>query len=246
VESAGPTNFRHGARRGLTFIETVCAVAMLALVSAAVLGAFNSMISQQDRQNHRLGAMELCNRLVLQYLDDSDTMPASGLPIVYGNERYRWELKKVPVRLLPARPEVAEDRASASTVSVDRMQAVTVTVWLSEESGGSQTYEPSAPSATLTRLMDPIAMRNPDTTKYLGQSAAKQRELIETFRTIGRNSAAKPNTSGSTPTPSPASGGTPPSTVPGGTPAPDTGPRPSGPVKPLQKQRATGHPRNMS
>src|SRR5262245_36803557 len=138
-------------------METVCAVAMLALIAAAVMGAFNSIFAQQKRQSHRLGAMELCNRLILQYLDDADTMPAKGLPIVYGGERYRWELAEIPVRLVPARPEVAEDRANSSVLSVDRMQAISVRVWVGEESGGSETFDARIPSATLTRLMDPIA-----------------------------------------------------------------------------------------
>lgn len=185
-------NFSGPVRRGLTFMETVCAVAMLAMVAAAVMGAFNSIFAQQSRQAHRLGAMELCNRLILQYLDDTDTMPAKGLPIVYANDRYHWDLQEVPVHLVPARPDIAEDRASASVLSVDRMQAISVRVWLSEESGGSEAYDPRVPSAALTRLMDPIALRNPDTTKYLGKSAAKQRELLEKYRTIGRNAVVAP------------------------------------------------------
>src|SRR5262245_11648844 len=173
-------------------METVCAVAMLALIAAAVLGAFNSIFAQQKRQSYRLGAMELCNRLILQYLDDADTMPAKNLPIAYGNERYRWELAEIPVRLVPARPDVAEDRANSSVLSVDRMQAISVRVWLSEESGGSDAYDPRVPSASLTRLMDPIALRNPDTTKVLAHSSTKQRELLERFRTIGRNAVVAP------------------------------------------------------
>jgi hypothetical protein len=177
-------------------METVCAVAMLALIAAAVMGAFNSIFAQQTRQAHRLGAMELCNRLILQYLDDADTMPPKGLPIAYGTSRYHWELAEIPVRLVPARPDIAEDRASASVLSVDRMQAIAVRVWLSEESGGSDAFDARVPSATLTRLMDPIALRNPDTTKWLAKNPTKQRELLERFRTIGRNAVVAPKGNG--------------------------------------------------
>src|SRR5205814_10316883 len=126
VEPARTHTFKTPVRRGVTFMETICAVAMLALVAAAIMGAFNSIFAQQSRQAHRLGAMELCNRLILQYLDDADTMPAKGLPIVYGEERYRWELQELPVRLVPARPEIADDRSSSSVLSLDRMQAISV------------------------------------------------------------------------------------------------------------------------
>jgi prepilin-type N-terminal cleavage/methylation domain-containing protein len=207
VESAYKQTFTRSARRGLTFIETICAVALLALVAAAVMGAFNSIITQQERERHRLGAMELCNRLILQYLDDSDTMPAAGLPIVYGDERYHWELSEVPVQLIPARPDVAEDRSSASAISVNRMHAINVTVWLSDESGGSAQFDGRVPSATLTRLMDPIALRNPDTTNTLVTNSNKQQQFIARFRAIGRNAPAikpAPGTTGDTkPTPPP-------------------------------------------
>jgi prepilin-type N-terminal cleavage/methylation domain-containing protein len=204
VEPAPSHNFT-AARRGLTFIESICAIAMLALVAAAVFGAFNSILAAQSRQAHRLGAMELANRLILQYLDDSDTMPNSALPILYGDEKYRWELHEIPVQLVPARPDIAEDRANSgsSAVSVNRMMAINVTVWLSEESGGTAAFDAAYPSATLTRLMDPIALRNPDTTKYLSNSAIKQRELIERFRAVGRNTSVKP-ASGASGAPKPA------------------------------------------
>jgi type II secretory pathway pseudopilin PulG len=207
VEPAHTQSFRRTSRRGLTFIETICAVAMLALVAAAVMAAFHSIIAQQERQAHRLGAMELCNRLILQYLDDSDTMPTSGLPILYGDERYRWELHEIPVQLVPARPDVAEDRSTSGTsaISVNRMTAINITVWLSEESGGSAAFDPAYPSATLTRLMDPIALRNPDTTKYLGKSSTKQQELIQRFRTVGRN-ATQPKPPSNTPAAGPGAG----------------------------------------
>src|SRR5690349_3114057 len=78
VELASNTS-RATSRRGSTFIETTCAVAMLAMVAAAVLGAFTTMYGAQTRMRNRLGAMELANRLVLQYLDDKDTMPQPGL-----------------------------------------------------------------------------------------------------------------------------------------------------------------------
>ena len=143
--------------------------------------------------------MELTNRLILQYLDDKDTMPQQGLPILSENERYHWEMNVVPVRLVPARPDVAEDRTNTSSVSVDRMEAITVTVWLSEESGGAAQFDARVPSATLTRLMAPIALRNPDTTNALAHDPTKQQELIAKFRTIARNAApVKPATPGAT------------------------------------------------
>jgi hypothetical protein len=195
-----PAVHKTRSRRGLTFIETVCAVALLGIVAATMFGAFNSIIGAQKRQQHRLNAMEVANRLILQYLDDKDTMPGAGLPVEYARERYRWDLREVPVRLEAARPEVAEERSSSTPVSVDRMQAIAVRVWLSEESGGSLEYTEVVPAVTLTRLMDPIALRNPDTNKTLLEPK-KQAEMLERFRRVGRNAPAASRNRPANPTP---------------------------------------------
>lgn len=179
-------------RRGLTFIETVCAVALLGIVAATVFGAFGSIMGQQERQQHRLNAMEVANRLILQYLDDKDTMPQAGLPLAYGDSRYRWDIREIPVRLEQARPEVAEERAANAPLSVDRMQGLAVRVWLSEESGGSAEFNERVPAVALTRLMDPLAMaeRNPDSIKLL-RNASKQAELLEKLNRIGRTGGGR-------------------------------------------------------
>ncbi len=177
-------------RRGLTFIEVVCAVALLAIVAATVFGAFNSVMSAQQRQQHRLNAMEVANRLILQYLDDRETMPREGLPVTYAGMFYRWDMKEVPVHLEPARPDVAEERSAAVPLSVDRMQAIAVRVWLGEDSGGSHEYTAEVPAVALTRLMDPIAQRNPDTMNFLITNPAKRDELLRNMSRIGRNTGA--------------------------------------------------------
>jgi hypothetical protein len=196
---------RHLARRGLTFIETVCAVALLALITSMVFGGFESIYAQQLRQKHRLGAAELANRLVLQYLDDKNSLPSASLPLEYEGVRYRWTMREVPVRMVHARPEVAAERAGASALTPDRLKAVTIRVWLSEESGGSFVDDGVSPAFAVTRLMDPIAAatRNPDSSNNMFTNAQLQRQFLEEISRIGRNRAA-PRTQ------PPARGGTPP------------------------------------
>jgi prepilin-type N-terminal cleavage/methylation domain-containing protein len=181
-------------RRGLTFIETVCAVALLGIVAGTVYATFGNIMGGQARQQHRLNAMELANRLILQYLDDKRTMPQAGLPVLYGKDSYRWELSEVPVRLVPSRPDIADERASVAPISVDRMQAISVRVWLSEESGGSHGYDTTVPAVALTRLMDPIALRNPDQTWRLSRDSSLQAELLERYGRIGRNANMRSRT----------------------------------------------------
>ncbi|HYE63632.1 MAG TPA: type II secretion system protein [Phycisphaerales bacterium] len=228
-----PRRTRRSLRRGLTFIETVCAVALLGIVAATVYATFGTIMGTQDRQQHRLNAMEVANRLILQYLDDARTMPQAGLPVEYGKYRYRWELTEVPVRLVPSRQDIADERASAAPISVDRMQALAVKVWLSEESGGSLQYDTAVPAVALTRLMDPIALRNPDTNILLATDQHKQSEFLERFNRIGRNATnrGRNNASGTTPRSNPTPRAQP-TTTPTNTPTKGGNPQPRG-SKPL-------------
>jgi len=193
------------ARHGLTFLETVCAAALLALVAATILGAFNTMMADQERQRHRLGAAEVANRLILQYLDDKTALPSQALPVAYAGERYRWSLTETPARIIPARPEVAAERAGRTTLSLDRISAVAVTVWLGEESGGSSTIEPGTPSARLSRLVDPLAAaRNPDSMDNMFKDPAAREEFLRRFRQIGNNAVQTPAPAREAPAAAPA------------------------------------------
>lgn len=174
-------------RRGLTLIETVAAVVLLSLLAAAVLGALSSVVAQQTRQNRRVQAMELANRLMLQYLDDPNLMPARSMPVAYGRERYRWDVAETPVRLVHALSDAAGEGERRSPLTLDRIKVVTLHVWLSEESDGSMSFTEVVPSATLVRLMDPIAglYRNPDTMTAILADDKRKREIFAMFQDTG-------------------------------------------------------------
>lgn len=170
-------------RRGLTLIETIAASVLLALMASTLLGGMTMMLRAQTRQQQRLAATELCNRLILQYLDDAKSMPQSNLPIAYANERYRWELSRTPARLVDARAEVAAARADKGGLVLDRLELITVRVWLSEESGGAYRPDVSTPVSTLSRVVDPVAdiYRNPDSASYLMSTPEGRKTLLERF-----------------------------------------------------------------
>lgn len=207
--------------RGLTFLETILAMAIVAMIAAVALTGFNSMLASQRRQVQTLGAAEVCNRLILQYLDDSSSIPTPETSIAYGGDLYHWTLDETPVALTPARPDVAADRAGASAITVDRIQAVHVSAWLSEESGGAPRPDGVAPYFTMTRLVDPIAVRNLDSFGHIindPQSPEHQQYMDNLAkystgggRATGRGRTTTPQSAPKTPStpvrPAPTAGG---------------------------------------
>jgi hypothetical protein len=147
----------------------VLAAALLGMIAAVILGTLAAIWGWQGRQQETLGAAEIANRLILSYLDDPTTMPSEALPVAYGPYRYHWDMERETVKLrdpedLP--PEVAAKRAErAGRSGLGRIEFVSVKVWLSEETGGRLSPDESTPQATLERLVDPLAFRNPDSIK---------------------------------------------------------------------------------
>ena len=161
------------SRRGVTFLESVLGVVLLALVTASLAGAVSFMQASHARLAQRLGAAELANRLILQFIDDDQSLPSPSLPVEYGRHLYRWSMEKSGVRFRPRTPlnaAPAQPAGAFGGVSLDRIQMVTVRVWLAPDSGGSYAYDPAVPGIVVTRLIDPLAMSNPDSLQTLLES----------------------------------------------------------------------------
>jgi type II secretory pathway pseudopilin PulG len=168
---------RRTIARGLTLLEVVLAVTLVALSAGAGGLALSYVVTGQERQARRLASAELANRLILQYLDDEDSLPRPGTVIRYASDYYRWELEQDPLRL-----QAAREAASAGVpraVGLERLKRVTVRVWLSEESGGARAWEAGVPGATLTRMVDPLAFRNPDSFAARVGTEQGMRRLLE-------------------------------------------------------------------
>jgi type II secretory pathway pseudopilin PulG len=180
-----PPRVRRGcpgrAQRGTTFLEVVFATALVGVLAATLVGLFSFINATQRREQRYLAAAEVANRLMLNYLDNPAAMPDPGKVIEYGPPenpaKFRWSYTEQPVRMNEARPE-ARDETRAGPLKRDRMKLVTVRVWLSEYSGGEMSHGDTVPGIVLTRLIDPLALRNPDsTTNMLKDPAAYQRWL---------------------------------------------------------------------
>jgi len=157
-------------RRGLTFLEAILAVVLLSMVATTLGSAVSFMSQSQRRMDQKLGAAELANRLVLQYIDERDSLPDKTLPIEYDRDLYRWTLEEAPVKF-----EFDDQGADEPTnnvgsgVSLDRIKLITIRVWLGSDSGGSRAYTSAVPNVVITRLIDPLAFNNPDSLQTLLQ-----------------------------------------------------------------------------
>ncbi len=166
-------------RRGLTILETVAAVTLLGVVTSAMFGLLSYLVAAQVREQQRLGASELANRLVLQYLDDPNALPNSSLPLEYGINTFRWDHRDGPVTLIESVPD-GRDPARPSQLPLDRFMEVSVRVWLSERSGGAVRPETGVPIATVTRVYDPFYFtRNPDSGENMIQDPQRLEQMMQ-------------------------------------------------------------------
>jgi len=202
---------RRHLRRAVTFVEVICAVALIAIIATVTLSGVSSIFTAQERQIRRISAAELANRIILQFLDDRDSVPAPGTVLRADGAAFRFELSETPVRLEPARAEVAAERAQFTPTNLDRLSNVSVMVWLAEESGGSVAPVAGVPAVRLTRIVDPIALisRNPDSLRNMMQDPEKYRRMLEQFMGPGapRGGGAAPRGGGGNTPPRGNSGG---------------------------------------
>jgi len=172
-------------RRGATLIEAVLATVLLGMVAATLASAVSYMSSSQSRMQQRLGAAELANRLILQYIDDQDAMPSSSLPIEYDMDLFRWTMDVAPVEFTMAEPAVEEEANTiGSGINFERIRLVSIKVWLSEDSGGARGFSTELPNAQLTRLIDPLAFSNPDSLQTMLDTPGGMERLFERLMQI--------------------------------------------------------------
>lgn len=167
-------------RRGLTLIEVVFAAVLIALVASVVAGAAGLAARADTRTERRLGAHEVANRLMLQYLDDKNSLPSTAAPIEYGRHKYRFAVDVDPVRVTipePADRSRTTRQPRSSGPSLDRIKYIRIRVFQAEGE-----YDLAGEMlAEVTRLYDPLYLtRNPDSAENLMNTGAQ--ELLNELR----------------------------------------------------------------
>ncbi|HYE03469.1 MAG TPA: hypothetical protein VD963_09575 [Phycisphaerales bacterium] len=153
--------------RGMTLLEVVLATMLLALVAISITSVLAFAVRTNAEGKRTLGAFEVANRLVLQYLDNKRAMPQRGLPVEYGTYRYLWDLSEQRVEMQMRRTEL---RPGASEIPTNRFRLLTVRVYEAQEAGPGVARGDEL--AMLTRLYDPVGarvFRNKDVTRRIGE-----------------------------------------------------------------------------
>lgn len=146
-------------RRGLTFIEVVVALAMLSVFATLVLGSIGFVTSLTERGESRLQAMELAHRVVVQYLDDKDLVPAPDQFVWQGNTQYRVEIEESILQQESTTIEGLSEGTTLDVQDVDLQQRVqsmhklTIAVFLWEP---RTAFEANVPVVELTRHYYPF------------------------------------------------------------------------------------------
>jgi type II secretory pathway pseudopilin PulG len=178
----------------MSFLEVLLSAVLLTLVTGMILAAIQGVVGSQVRQHQKLGAAEVANRLILEYIDDQGTMPQAGLPVRYGRDFYRWEIDERPLTLTPAKErEPAGATARPNTgINLDRLKTVRINVWLSDERGGGP--DPGAPSFALSRIVDPIfgQLRNPDTADHIMKDPVLRQKFLDAVTGMAASAGTRP------------------------------------------------------
>lgn len=165
------------SRPGLTLLEMVLSVLILGLIAATLMNAVGYIVGVEARTRRLIAANELANRLILQYLDDDDSMPQRSKPLEYGEHMYTWDIQVQPVSMDPSSP-IRDVMSSVAMQFMSRFKLVTIAIYEAEpsSSGGVITGEPLA---TLSRVFDPTTVRNPDAMDRMDESDVQ--ELVGTL-----------------------------------------------------------------
>lgn len=139
---------RHGAtsraRAGLTFLEVVVSIAILAGVGSIVFGVIGFTTGNQQRDAHRVEAMEVAHRVVLQWIDDPEWIRSQPKRYPYAGSTYAFEVREmflvneedrdVSGGRMSATP-TPQDEAGTREIITSGLRLLDVYVWREREDG---------------------------------------------------------------------------------------------------------------
>ena len=143
-------------RRGMTLLEVVISIVMLASLGSIILGSITFMERAARREHRRLEATEVAHRLITQALVNQDQLPDESLPIEHGVNLYYFKL--IPHVIViedeggdgpTATRTIRGDSADLSQQIRNQLHQVVVHVYPADQHGNYLTTEPTV---TLSRV----------------------------------------------------------------------------------------------
>jgi hypothetical protein len=146
----------------MTFVEVIVSIGLVAGMATVVLGGVGLMENAARRDRHRLEAMEVAHRVILQMVDDPRWLDNQVPRVEHGGSYYTFQVQRAI--MIDEEDALGEgvDRSRLSTLSLEdasmnqivASQVLQVTVWVYlERPDGSV---PERPMARLTRVYNPV------------------------------------------------------------------------------------------
>lgn len=183
--------FRYVSHRGTTMIEVVLASVLVAMLSVTLVSGLGYVHSAHNRQEAQLGAAEMANRIMLQYLDDEKALPSDALPIAYGTRgefRYYWKIDQEKAKLNLDRVGAQAQAGRSSGIRLDNLlELVTVRIWNEQTTGVNPSLTGMPADFTLKRVINPMAVRNPDSIMKRFSTPEGMIQWLEQFSQNGVN-----------------------------------------------------------
>lgn len=162
----------------MTFLEVVFAMVLLGLLATTLLGATNFMLARQKFEQRTVACLELANRLILQFLDDRESMPDPSVPLNYAGDFYNWSLDETPLSFRPAKIQPVPEGRTAATF--ENFRIFKVRVWLAAEGSSNGGPPAGIPHAEISRMCDvSVLFRNPDSLEHFINSDTGRRRMNE-------------------------------------------------------------------
>ncbi len=180
---------RSARRRGSVLLEVLLASFLLAMIAMTITSVQSFIHRSNTMHQRRIGAYEVANRLMLQYLDDEETF--KGLNRYYDDGRffYTWEIEELPIEIdapsdsVMDPPREGGGRSAADTL---RLLVIRVNEGRPDGAGGAISGEQLA---ELRRVHSPLALlsRNPDSAAWILSDQARSMKLMQRLMSGGMN-----------------------------------------------------------
>ncbi len=189
--NSAPCPSKFASRRGTTMIEVVLASVLVAMISVTLVSGLGYVHGAHSRQESQLGAAEMANRIMLQYLDNEKALPSDALPIAYGANgefRYYWKIDEEKANLKIDRAGAQAQAGRTSGIKLDNLlELVTVRIWKEQIDGVNPSLTGVPADLTLKRIVNPMAVRNPDSIMKRFRTPEGMMEWLQEFSNNGVN-----------------------------------------------------------